>query len=1091
MAREYKKYGRNKLPRNKYGITDNSIYSSTSFFGQNSSNETQQYAGQIVGDIMPTLDDFVGATEYEDGARGIVPAPVAGMHKWHYLSGNGGWEYIPAAKWFEEFPTSSGFEKTGLQLNGDLNVTDTITTMNLEVQGAAHFWSLIIDEVKANGGQVIVSPSTFHVDFVGEIIIYDLFTTDSQLRTIVDNRPDISNILSINNITAIKCRRVYQRCDDGTKAISNECQIGDMMRCRTFNIEEGSYEDVNNLDYWTFVCAAGDNVEYYDGEETHRAIYIDLAYALKKTDGHTYPIGTVFYIDGTAPKAPDGWYEQGSVLELKRKSQDTLEGPDGSISIVDEILDEVEFEDVQKAVINIRGLDDAVDSISGRQSTQSLNTNKHNLNTLARTLEYIAGGEEALEPDEQDYIQLILTGTLPTTRSTVPLSANTLAKANNVAADIMSNTTIEESTRTIDVTINTGNKFVIKEGTTIEATDLIAAEDLIDPVSKVVLFREGDTIPEDTVALDDWRVIDVLPEVNLEVHNILDDTPIELTEDEENEINDVTDTTAINTDRDIQEWVEYNYGTLTEWLFGYGDFECNEGDNLACLGHLFNADRQNAIVLSSLNPIDPDLVAPAMAQYNGIDIFGESISKYRVTAIAANGNEFIGSFLINYNNKYIDVNERINMFMIDIQTGLETVGIHLDGENSTITLVGSVELKQHSNTSIDTLSVYDNIGTKRVEITPAKIPARQDPDSPISQNEKVTFSSIRTSKNATSSYITKKTHKHGLFGWGKKTYSYELKNFNITHTISASLGELSYGSQLDLSNLNLIFYATTYLFGTTKIEDRGQGTQQTISTLKYTLKCNGLPVYGYQNVEMKNSLLLSVTGLDSDTITFNIGNIFADDITITTSGTYTLEFTAGVNIYAYGEVSDNKSNYYYTVYTGLSGTVRTSVSKTRDDDPNSQNNTVNDMSQTKMTIGTNGFAFMGNNSRYVYAGTDGIDMRWDNAQLTLDSNYGFRENKLYIKVTSSTNLQAKYDYCIADSTTATIYLPSSEDYGSGRTLTVVGKPGIKVKPINADIIQYRNETRDYSTGITFGTDTITYAVQFMNVNGTWYILSLI
>ena len=1088
--RKYEKFGRNKLPRNKYGLTGDSNYSSTSFFGnQGVTGSEQQWAGQIVGDVMPTLDDFVGATQYEDGARGIVPAPLAGMHQWHYLSGNGGWEYIPAAKWFEEFPTGGGFEKTGLQLNGDLNVTDTITTMNLEVQGAAHFWSLIIDEVKASGGQVLVSPSMFYVDYVGSIYEYPLFTVDSPLRAIVDNRADISNILSTNNVTAVKCRRVYQRKDDGHKEIKNECQVGDMMRCRTFNLPKDAedatvYEDISNVDYWTFVCAVGEET-YYDGEESFLGLYIDLAYALKLTNGHTYPLGTVFKANGTTPDTPDGWTEQSSVWDLKRKSQDTLQGPDGYVPIQDEMLDALEFEEVQKKVIDIRGMDDAVDSISGRRSTQSLNANRNNLNTLGRTLAFIAGGEDELDPDVDEYTSLILYGNLSESGTgNTTHSDNELRLAKRIVDNVMTESTIDESTRNLEVNFNTGGQIVVREGRTLGA-GLVAAEDLIDSTTNEVVYQQGDVIDttETPEALGDWRVISTLPDDTLTATDN-DGQTVTLTTDEQNEINNVTDTTTINTDRNTDEWVDYNYGDLDYWSFGYGKFTCEKGDSLACLGNLFDPDRQNAIVLSAFNPIDPDLEAPAIAQYTGIDIFGESISKYRVTAIAKNGNEFIGSFLINYQNKYIDVNERINMFMTDITTGLEVVGIHLDGENSTITLIGSVELKQHSNTSMDTLSVYDNLGTKRVEITPEKIPARTSPDSPISRNEKVTFTSASTSKNATSAYITKERHKHGLFGLGKSTYSYELKDFNIQHTITATLGELNYGSQLDLSNLHLIFYAKPWLFGNTNVDNRGTGKQK-VTTVKYTLKCNGLNVYGQTNVELKSSNLLSVSGLDSATITFNIGSIFANDISITTSGTYSIEFTVGVNVYAYGEVYDDKDNYYYRINTGLSGDMRIGVSIPQSGTSSS------DMSATKMTIGTNGFAFMGNNSRYVYAGTDGIEMKWDDARLVLDSNYGFCENKLYTKVTSSTYLTAKYEICIADSTTATIYLPAASDYGNGRTLTVIGKPGIKVKPIQSDVIQYRNETRDYYTGITFGTDTITYSVQFLNANGTWYIMSLI
>ena len=47
---------------------------------------------------MSSLRDFIGATEYEDGARGLVPAPVVG-DQLKFLQGSGAWIDIPAYRW--------------------------------------------------------------------------------------------------------------------------------------------------------------------------------------------------------------------------------------------------------------------------------------------------------------------------------------------------------------------------------------------------------------------------------------------------------------------------------------------------------------------------------------------------------------------------------------------------------------------------------------------------------------------------------------------------------------------------------------------------------------------------------------------------------------------------------------------------------------------------------------------------------------------------------------------------------------------------------------------------------------------------------
>ena len=351
-------YNRPKLKRNKYGLLDinSSVSNGSSLFGSNE-------AAAQVGVDMSSFSDFKGATRSEAGLRGLVPAPEAGQNEYYYLRGNGQWDYIPAAKWFKEFPEGAGFEKTGLTIDGDLDVKKTISTVNLNVTGAAHFWSLIIDKVKSTGGQLIVSPGSFHVDYVSKDIIYhEVFSEDEKedcLYELLAARKDISNIFRACGVEYIKCRRLYQRCDDGAKSITNEVEIGDMLRCRSFNVAAGVYRNVSNKDYWTFVVDKGEGEYTDDQNEVHKALYIDIAYTLRLQNGHNLPLGTKLKKDGTYV-IPENYKEVDDIIDLKKVSNDVLQG---SRNVEEEWLDQEELKEVTDKVIKIRGIEDQISDL--------------------------------------------------------------------------------------------------------------------------------------------------------------------------------------------------------------------------------------------------------------------------------------------------------------------------------------------------------------------------------------------------------------------------------------------------------------------------------------------------------------------------------------------------------------------------------------------------------------------------------------------------------------------------------------------------------------------------------------------------------
>lgn len=114
-----------------------------------------------------------------------------------------------------------------------LNVTD------ISVWGKAYFNNLTIRETTFVGGNLVFSPSAGKIFEVREI--YNETT---------------------NELAGWKC---YLLADDGTTATTNMFEVDDQVRCETFNIKAGVYENVSNKFYWRKITdVSTDNEEIRD-----------------------------------------------------------------------------------------------------------------------------------------------------------------------------------------------------------------------------------------------------------------------------------------------------------------------------------------------------------------------------------------------------------------------------------------------------------------------------------------------------------------------------------------------------------------------------------------------------------------------------------------------------------------------------------------------------------------------------------------------------------------------------------------------------------------------------------------------------------
>lgn len=114
---------------------------------------------------------------------------------------------------------------------------------DLIVWGKAIFNTLLIRELSYVGGNIVLSPAAGKISHIKEV--YSETT---------------------NEMIGWKC---YLLADDGTTATINSFKVDDQVRCKTFNIASGVYENVSNKDYWRIVSKVSTENEVITDAEGH------------------------------------------------------------------------------------------------------------------------------------------------------------------------------------------------------------------------------------------------------------------------------------------------------------------------------------------------------------------------------------------------------------------------------------------------------------------------------------------------------------------------------------------------------------------------------------------------------------------------------------------------------------------------------------------------------------------------------------------------------------------------------------------------------------------------------------------------------
>lgn len=114
---------------------------------------------------------------------------------------------------------------------------------DLIVWGKAIFNTLLIRELSYVGGNIVLSPAAGKISYIKEVF------SDTT-----------------NELIGWKC---YLLADDGTTATINSFKVEDQVRCKTFNIAPGIYENVSNKDYWRLVTKVSTENEAITDDEGH------------------------------------------------------------------------------------------------------------------------------------------------------------------------------------------------------------------------------------------------------------------------------------------------------------------------------------------------------------------------------------------------------------------------------------------------------------------------------------------------------------------------------------------------------------------------------------------------------------------------------------------------------------------------------------------------------------------------------------------------------------------------------------------------------------------------------------------------------
>ena len=186
----------------------------------------------------------------------------------------------------------------------------------------------------------------------------------------------------------------------------------------------------------------------------------------------------------------------------------------------------------------------------------------------------------------------------------------------------------------------------------------------------------------------------------------------------------VTDTGAQTVEIDGEQ-VECNYIEVSD-IDKDGTSIPEAGDEIVQLGNRTDTSRQNAIILSAVTSPDPNVTAPSIVQYKGINSY--TLNGKILNQMAANGNTFTGNFMVVNGNSVDNVLNLITGTTPTIQTDTEASFLMVNGSNELNSLADAQNLPTNVklyngstliNYSTWTTNSYITNGLQTVPLKPA------------------------------------------------------------------------------------------------------------------------------------------------------------------------------------------------------------------------------------------------------------------------------------------------------------------------------------------------------------------------------------
>lgn len=260
----------------------------------------ERYLSKLDDDTAAGLITFLKGLKLGDGTYGITEEGVATLK----------------SLLLDADLTVNGASITGGITNfGDITNIGDITTENLTVTGLAHFFKVIIDEIKSAGGSLMLTPADgFVVDYIEE------GTQDYLVPGYTDP-------------VSLPYKRLWWKKTDGSgRTRHNMWQEGDQAFCKTTNLDDGK-GTLSNKQWWGYVLGAGEDKCAIDGT-TYDCNYIDVCTDTKQS--FEWPVqgggkaARTMFAAGTGFSSPSAIAEQDNVVQLGHRATKADMLSDGS-----------------------------------------------------------------------------------------------------------------------------------------------------------------------------------------------------------------------------------------------------------------------------------------------------------------------------------------------------------------------------------------------------------------------------------------------------------------------------------------------------------------------------------------------------------------------------------------------------------------------------------------------------------------------------------------------------------------------------------------------------------------------------------------